>query len=199
VILVVVAHPDDESLFCGATIAKHVSQGELVHVVSMGTGVGSRGWPDQIEHERVRVSAFQRALAILGATGGILNTFPDQQSDTVPQLVINKAVEDVMHEPTPKLVYTHHVGDLNTDHRRVAEAVLVATRMGPMVRCMSPEFPERCVGRKFKPTYQPFYGTEAWNKKIAACLCYETEIRKYPHPRSEKALRSRAETFMEIR
>ncbi len=41
-ILVVAAHPDDEVLGCGGTIAKHVSQGNKVHSVFMADGVRSR-------------------------------------------------------------------------------------------------------------------------------------------------------------
>ena len=41
-ILVIVAHPDDEVLGCGATIAKHTAKGDKVDVLIIGDGVTAR-------------------------------------------------------------------------------------------------------------------------------------------------------------
>ncbi|MBI5682428.1 MAG: PIG-L family deacetylase [Deltaproteobacteria bacterium] len=41
-ILIVAAHPDDEVLGCGATIAKHTKTGDEVHVAIFAEGVTSR-------------------------------------------------------------------------------------------------------------------------------------------------------------
>ena len=42
VILVVVAHSDDETISMAGTIRKHVNKGDKVYVISMTNGVGSR-------------------------------------------------------------------------------------------------------------------------------------------------------------
>ncbi len=42
-ILVVAAHPDDEVLGCGGTMARHGKNGDKVHIVFMSNGVNSRG------------------------------------------------------------------------------------------------------------------------------------------------------------
>ena len=41
-ILVVAAHPDDEVLGCGGTIARHSDAGDKVHVLIVGEGATSR-------------------------------------------------------------------------------------------------------------------------------------------------------------
>ena len=41
-VLVCVAHPDDETIGCGGTIAKHLKNGDKVFCVSMTDGVSSR-------------------------------------------------------------------------------------------------------------------------------------------------------------
>ena len=42
VAVVVAAHPDDEVLGCGATVARLVSEGWAVHVLILSNGVTSR-------------------------------------------------------------------------------------------------------------------------------------------------------------
>ena len=41
-VLVSIAHPDDEVLGCGGTIAKHISKGDEVFCICMTDGVGAR-------------------------------------------------------------------------------------------------------------------------------------------------------------
>ena len=41
-VLVVAAHPDDEVLGCGATMARHRAEGARVTVLLMADGVGAR-------------------------------------------------------------------------------------------------------------------------------------------------------------
>lgn len=215
-VLAVVAHPDDESFSCGGTLAMHAQKGDVVTVVALSDGVGSRFWyrgkdgiPAKGEHEAwiARKKAFERACAILGVRGKIECVFPDQESDTIPQLQINKAVESILVSRRPELIYTHHVGDLNLDHRRVAEAVLVETRGACPVFCAEPEWPERAVVR-FRGAKRHDI-TATFHRKLKACAAYSAEMRAYPHPRSEEALIRRAkrwgsigeyaEAFMEIR
>ena len=124
-VLAVLAHPDDESLFCGGTLAKHAKQGDTVMVVVLADGVTSRDGA-RIEDVASRKAQCERACEILGVSQDYAPLFPDQRSDTVAQLTINKAAEHLIGLYSPEMVYTHHVGDLNLDHRRVAEAVLVA-------------------------------------------------------------------------
>jgi N-acetylglucosamine malate deacetylase 1 len=199
-VLVVVAHPDDESLFAGGAIAALADIGQRVHVVALCEGTESRGGVGALGYEaQRRASHFKRACGILGATGEIANVFPDQQADVVPQLEINRAVEKFVVVAHARTVFTHHVGDLNVDHRRTAEAVLVATRGGPQVFMMTPEYPERCVGQKWRPRFD-WDITKTIDRKARACLCYVDELRDYPHPRSERAIREQTvERFMEIR
>lgn len=197
-VLAIVAHPDDESLFAGGTLAGHAKRGDSVQVAALSDGVGSR--PPRGVTAYARLEQFYAACRLLGALPFRDTVFPDQQSDTVPQLQINQWVADFMLANPSDVIYTHHVGDLNLDHRRVAEAVLVATRTSAArVLCMAPEFPSRCVG----PLWIPNMGVgirDTMDQKVHACLCYTDELREWPHPRSERAIRERpTEWFMEIR
>ncbi len=200
-ILAIVAHPDDESFFAGGTIAKMTKLGHEVKVVAMTDGVKSRKHHTTSDIAS-RMLQFHEACRLLGATPELWSLFPDQQADTVPQLSINQAIEELVGAYRPARVYTHYHSDLNIDHRRVSEAVLVATRgMEVKVLGMTPEWPARCVGPRFLDDSNESFSAEDLDVKISACLCYVDELRPYPHPRSEKYIREivkSSESFMEI-
>lgn len=192
-VLVIVAHPDDESLFAGGTIATITAQKMRVRVIALSDGETSRGAGARAVKRRRK--QFAEACAILGAEHTALNVFPDQQSDTVPQLSINKAVEKAIAGEKPRRILTHHVGDLNLDHRRTAEAVLVATRrLDARIYSMTPEYPARCVGPAFIPTEHWGLSRKQFETKLRACASYVDEIKTRSYVRE-----SRTEYFMEIR
>jgi LmbE family N-acetylglucosaminyl deacetylase len=128
-ILVVVAHPDDEVLGAGGTLARHAAQGEDIHIVFLADGVGARG-ADKAAAER-RALAAGRAAQLLGARQPQFLGFPDQLLDTIPLLEVVKAIESVVDGVRPDVIYTHHRGDLNIDHSICHRAVMTASRPLP--------------------------------------------------------------------
>ena len=123
-VLVVAAHPDDEVLGCGGTIARHARNGDHVQVLIVAEGATSR----YLRRDRLQVDeelsalarSAQKAGSILGAAGVELLDFPDNRLDSVDRLDLIKVVEDRINQFQPQLVYVHHVGDVNVDHRRTA-------------------------------------------------------------------------------
>lgn len=196
-VLVVAAHPDDEVLGCGGTIARHARDGEDVHLVFLADGVSSR--EPSGEHEagvvRRRDDA-RKAAGILGASSVTFNDLPDNQLDTVALLDIARLVEAVVAEHNPTLVYTHHRNDLNVDHRRVHQAVMTACRPipGSQVRTIlafevpsSTEWATPGPAESFIPNW--FVDTsETLDLAVDALTAYAEEVREWPHPRSPEAL-----------
>jgi len=128
-ILVVAAHPDDEVLGCGGTINRHVDSGDEVNVLFMSDGVTSRNIKG-IEQESRNQSAFE-ACSILGTQGPIFLDYPDNKMDSLALLGIVQAVEKIIIKHKPDVIYTHHSGDLNIDHRITHQAVMTACRPQP--------------------------------------------------------------------
>lgn len=208
-ILVAAAHADDESLGCGATIAKHVAAGDIVRVLITADGVTSRepkpgtltwmavGQRVQtpsgattellVDNRKRRNTSAESACEILGVHTLILKDYRDNEMDTYSLLTITRSIEEQIAIFQPSVVYTHHDGDLNVDHRVTCEAVRVACRPQPG-QCVKwlLHFEVPCstaYGSGFVPDY--FVNVEAhMDAKINACRSYAEEMRESPHPRS---------------
>ena len=131
-IAIIIAHPDDETLGCGATIAKHVKKGDEVYILALSNGVSSRIKHNTTDIENRR-TAFIKATNCLGVKQENLTLldFPDNQFDTVPLLEITQAIELFLTGKSITRIYTHFFGDLNIDHRITHDAVLTACRPQP--------------------------------------------------------------------
>ena len=200
-VLVIAAHPDDEVLGCGGTAARLVSEGHDVSFAILGEGLTSRH-PDRADTDASRLATLHRQAHAAAAKVGVkrleLHKLPDNRLDTVPLLDVVKIVEDLVEQFRPEIVYTHHGGDLNIDHGVIHRAVLTATRptAGQPVREIyafevpsSTEWAFQRLELAFRPNVFVDV-TRTLEAKIAAMECYESEARKFPHPRSPEALRA---------
>ena len=200
-VLVVAAHPDDEVLGCGGTIARLVQEGHSIFIAILGEGVTSRyqqrqlAEPALLQELRQRT---QRAAAVLGAPTPRLFDLPDNRFDTVPLLDIVKIIEEVVLDLAPDVIYTHHSGDLNIDHQTVHRAVLTATRPVPgqtVKEIYAFEVPSSTEWalQRIEPVFRAntFVDiTETLELKVQALAQYESEVRPFPHPRSPEALQA---------
>lgn len=198
-ILVVTAHPDDEILGLAGTMRKYINSGFSVSCVILGEGMTSRTQHRE-DTTRDEVDKLQkqtlRATAIVGYKNVFFSNFPDNRFDSVDLLDIIKEVNKCVQEIKPDIIYTHHYGDLNIDHRKTFEAVITACRpVGEYyvkeVYCFetpsSSEWNFQYGDKVFKPNV--FIDIEdTMQAKLDAMACYKTELRDYPHPRSLKAL-----------
>lgn len=201
-ILVVAAHPDDEVLGCGATMARHADAGDAVCALILGEGVASRkGLPAARKKADLRAlhAAAKKSAALLGVTKLILGSFPDNRLDTVSRLDVVQAVEKVVADWKPSIVYTHGAYDLNIDHQVCAEAVKTATRPlpgSPVREVYSFEVPSATEWR-FEPAAAFHPDTfvdvaKTLERKLAALAAYQPEMRRFPHPRSPDYVRALA-------
>lgn len=200
-VLVVAAHPDDEILGCGGTLARLAREGHNVRIAILAEGISSRYArredADQEQLRRLHANAHQAADKV-GAAELVLCKLPDNRMDTVPLLDVVKVVEELVARFKPEIVYTHHPGDLNVDHGVAHRAVLTATRptAGQSVReVYAFEVPSSTewAFQRLMPSFHPnvFEDIAATlETKVAALACYDTETRAFPHPRSSEALRA---------
>lgn len=188
-VLVIAAHPDDEVLGCGATMAWHADRGDPVHVVFIADGETSRR--DGAQHQvSARGASAAEAARVLGAHPPRSLGFPDQRLDAIALLDIVQAIEPIVNEIRPDIVYTHFLDDLNTDHAIVARSAMTACRPQPggSVRALY-AFEVLSATNWLDPTRQFFPQrtidvSAYWARKQAALRAYEREMRPSPHARS---------------
>lgn len=191
-VLVVAAHTDDEALGCGGAIARHVAEGDTVYAVFLADGVTSR--PDATREELdQRNAAAERAHQILGINKAFMLGFPDNRMDSIPLLDIVQRLENVLDEVKPQVIYTHHHGDLNVDHRITHQAVITACRPVPGADVKEIYAFEVLSATEWNtPGMKPFTPnvfvdiSDHLDSKIKALAAYELEMRDEPHSRSLK-------------
>ena len=204
-VLVLAAHPDDEVLGCGGSIARLARAGCAVRIAILGEGDTARyadpgAAPDE---PRARLREQCSAVAeLLGAEVEQLD-FPDNRLDTVPLLEVVHAIEDLIERHRPEIVYTQSGGDLNVDHSTLFRATLTATR--PVPGCPVRELyayevvssTEWAFGQ-LAPAFHPNTFVDiglTLELKLRALAIYTEELREFPHPRSLEGVRAQAERW----
>lgn len=197
-VLAVAAHPGDEVLGAGGTLARHAREGHAVDVVLCAPGTISRDrTADEIAQLLKLKDQAREAARRLGARPPVFLDFPAHAMDSVPLLDVVRRVEAAIADLRPEVVYTQHPGDLDVDHQVTARAVLTACRPlpGSTVRAIhawetlaSTEWAPLPLAGPFVPHH--FVDVESTlGAKLNALSSYEGELRAFPHPRSAEAAR----------
>ena len=198
------AHGDDEILGVGGTLAKYAVDGHevfsVIFVGKMNTElakiIGSR-YDDKVLEKRKRQCLV--AAEILGIKE---SRYLDFEDETLEEnlLKCTITVESLIKEIKPQIIFTHHRGDANQDHRGIFRACIVACRQyenSPFsnIYCyetlstteQTPNYPEF----SFLPNY--FVNIEnVLEMKIDAMKCYDDELYDFPHPRSIEGIKTLA-------
>jgi len=193
-VLVIAPHPDDETIGAGGALARHMALGDELFWCVITKGY-SPPWPEatlvqaskQIDQVQ-RIYGFQKVFRL---------GFPTVKLNTVPHIDLCTAIQEVLRETKPDVVYTTSRNDVNLDHRVVYDCTLIAARPlpGNMVRrILSYElgytglFGVPAGASMFRPNVFVDI-TKYMPTKLEAMSCYETELRQAPHPRSIEGIK----------
>lgn len=202
-VAVVAAHPDDEVLGCGGVIARHVQDGDRVHVLIVAEGAISRSATRNVEEARSELAGLAEAATvanqILGSTTVELLHYPDNRMDSVDLLDVAKSIEGFIEKCRPETVYTHFSGDLNRDHQIVSEATEIACRPIPNCGILELLMFEVASSTGWRAgaatTFSPNYYCDisaTLELKLRALSAYAAEMRPWPHARSIEAVEFQA-------
>jgi LmbE family N-acetylglucosaminyl deacetylase len=191
-ILVIAPHGDDEVIGCGGTLAAEAAAGAEVALVVMAMGGVKHCHLDDAATADARAAEMEAAARLLGiACTRVLFPGRDMRLESVPMIDLVTALDGVLAEGCDECYFPEP--SHNLDHRRTHEAMLAALR------------PAGRPGPGLVATYE---GTVAgWpspageggrlyvdvaatlETKVAALHAYRSQVRAYPHPTSEEAVR----------
>ena len=202
-LLVVAAHPDDETLGCGGTILKAISMGVSVSVLFLGEGISARfdkkdyNTKEFLKATNKRQDGCIKALKILGVKDFEFNNYYCCQFDKINLLTFVKIIEKKIKKFNPDTIITHNINEVNIDHIKTFEALEVASRpfLGSNLKLIvGMEIP--CSGNwKFNQSFKPNFFVDInkfWKVKIKAWKCYKGEERQFPFPRSVEGIETMA-------
>jgi LmbE family N-acetylglucosaminyl deacetylase/CheY-like chemotaxis protein len=168
VVLAIGAHPDDVEIGCGGILLRHAARGDGVNVLTLtggelGGDVAERAVESQRAADLMSARLFHADLA-------------DASLSVSDGGVMIGAIERVIIEIQPTIVYTHSRHDVHQDHRNVHEATLVAARRVPRIYCY--QAPSGDVD--FRPTR--FVGIDEWVEgklEVIGAYSSQVKIRRY--------------------
>lgn len=201
-IMLVVAHPDDELLGLGATMNKLIKEYNCkIKVVILGEGITSRSTNRDVNAWKKELAIHKKNIQLAAKAIGYHQVktydFPDNRFDSVALLDIVKVIEAEKKEFKPEIIFTHHGGDTNIDHRQTFDAVITATRpveneiVNTIITFETPsstEWQAANYPNYFKPNLFIEVSKKNIDAKIKGMESYEFEKRSFPHPRSPEAL-----------
>lgn len=201
-VLIVVAHPDDEVLGCGATASLLASRGTPVRACILSGQAAARRERPELEELHADMN---RAQQVLGLGEPILGDFPNIKLNTVAHLDLVQFIEAAILETGADVLFTHHPSDLNDDHVQTSQACQAAARLFqrrsdvPALKALffmeilsSTEWTFGAAGDHFRAESFCEFSEEMMKRKLAALACYRGVLRESPHPRSEEVVRALA-------
>ncbi|MEU5896783.1 PIG-L deacetylase family protein [Streptomyces venezuelae] len=197
--LVIAAHPDDEVLGPGATLAALArTPGHHVTVFIMSEGVTLRHADVTLSDARAYCSQAAAELGVHDLRFGGFGT-EGRLLGEGPQAPVVRAVTQAVEDVAPDTVLTHHPGDIHIDHRVIAASVTYAARvmgLGPLrevlfFETLSSTEQQLASSLQFVPNV--YYDVSGLiETKCAALACYPLELFAAPHPRSLEGVRNLA-------
>lgn len=190
-ILCLAAHPDDETLGAGGTILRHRADGADA-LLLVATVAHAPRWSDEEIH--AKRDECLAAAQILRFSDVRFLDWPTMHLASIPAIELCEAVQRVVRDWRPQLVYAPPFDDVNSDHNALFAAALVATRH------VGPDSPGALYSYEI-PSTTRFAAASRWypntyvdisahlEQKLSAMARYRTELRDPPHPRSLDALR----------
>jgi LmbE family N-acetylglucosaminyl deacetylase len=197
-ILCIAPHPDDETLGCGGSLLRHISEGDAVHwlIVTSIT--------EELDFSKEKIESREQEIKDVAKAYGFrqihCSRLPTTRLDAVPNSDIVGAVAKVIAEIRPNILYLPYRNDVHSDHAAVFDAAISCSKTFryPSIRKIyayetlsETEFGLRPDDPGFKPNL--FTDISPWlTKKIEIMRMYLGEMGEFPFPRSEECIRALA-------
>lgn len=175
-ILAIGAHLDDIEIACGGTLAKAVESGHTVKVLIMSKSGYTNNSGKIQRSDELAVKEGLNALHTLGIQDIDILDFATKDIPFCSDVV--HAIDLVLADFKPDIIFTHHPFDTHQAHEGVAKATIAAARRMNTVFFYEPITPSGRSYVAFKPhLYVDIESTV--EKKIASLKCHTSEYNKF--------------------
>jgi LmbE family N-acetylglucosaminyl deacetylase len=196
-ILAIAPHPDDETLGCGGTLLRHISEGEEVHWLIMTTITEQFGYTkDILEARKLEINKVAKKY---GFKSTFQANFESTTLDIVPKNEIINAISDYINKLQPNILYLPYPHDVHSDHASVFEALSPFSKSFRYPFISIIRLYETLSETEFSTNINEAFNPNLWvdismylDKKIEIMELYENEVGEHPFPRSEKNIRALA-------
>jgi|TARA_R100000501_G_C2613092_1_gene107195 LmbE family N-acetylglucosaminyl deacetylase len=197
-VIVISAHPDDETLGAGGTILKHRAKGDEIYWLITTAVNENQGF------SKVRISSREREISSVADKFGIKKTFklsyPTMSLSSQSLIEMVPKISKIFTEVEPEIIYCLNRSDAHSDHRVTFNAVMACTKSFRypyikkvlMYECISEtEFAPALPEKVFLPNYYVDI-TEFMEEKLEIMKIYESELGEHPFPRSLRNIKALA-------
>ena len=195
-VVIISAHPDDETLGAGGTLLKHKSQGDNLYWI-IGTQMKKS---KQFTEERIilREKEIEKVSKIFGFKRVYQLKYETATLDSNSLTKIIPQISIIFSEIKPNIIYNLNIKDAHSDHRILSEAVFSNTKSFRhpyiqkvlMYECISEtEFAPQIDDNLFLPNYFVDISNHI-DQKIDTMKIYKSELGDHPFPRSIINIRS---------
>jgi LmbE family N-acetylglucosaminyl deacetylase len=191
-VIVISAHPDDETLGAGGTLLKHKQSGDQIFWLIVTNVLESSGFSkDKIASRQLEI---KKVESMYGFDKTFLLDYPTMSLTSNSLLTLIPQISEIFSEVKPEIIYSLNRSDAHSDHRYLSDAVMACTKSFRypyikkvlMYECISetefaPAFPEKV----FIPNY--FVDISSFiERKMEIMRVFESEMGLPPFPRSEE-------------
>jgi N-acetylglucosamine malate deacetylase 1 len=125
-VLCIAVHPDDETLGCGGTLARHRRNGDSIHWLILTCLDGAQGYT--AEQIGGRQKEIQEVANLYGFSTVSSLDYPCARLDTIAMSELVQRIHAVVEQIKPEVVYLPNRSDAHSDHRVAFEAIGGATK-----------------------------------------------------------------------
>ncbi len=197
-VIIVSAHPDDETLGAGGTLLKHKANGDNIYWLITTNISEKQGF------SRDRVYSRQKEVEQVAQLFGVKKVFnldyPTMQLSTETLIELVPRISTVFNEVKPEVIYCLNRSDAHSDHRVTCDAVMACTKSFryPFVKqvlmyeCISEtEFSPALPEKVFMPNYYVDI-SDYLDQKLEIMKVYDSELGDHPFPRSLRNIKALA-------